>query len=120
MTFDPTKPVQTRDGRKARIICTDAVGDRPVVALVMEGGDEFMRRCFESGSFTGGGLCSADLINIPEEPKTIEGWVNVYSDGSTGNVRAKCDADRVAEVGGRIACVPVTITYREGEGLEDE
>jgi hypothetical protein len=23
MTFDPSKPVQTRDGRKARVLCTD-------------------------------------------------------------------------------------------------
>lgn len=32
--FDPTKPVQTRDGRKARIICTDAKGVLPIIALV--------------------------------------------------------------------------------------
>ena len=34
--FDPTKPVQTRDGREARIICTDVErkGDWPIVALI--------------------------------------------------------------------------------------
>jgi hypothetical protein len=35
-TFDPTKPVQTRDGRKARIVYTDrAGGEWPIGALVM-------------------------------------------------------------------------------------
>lgn len=35
--FDPTKPVRTRDGRPARIICTDrkALGAAPIAALVM-------------------------------------------------------------------------------------
>jgi hypothetical protein len=33
-TFDPTKPCRTRDGRPARIICKDAPGAYPIVALV--------------------------------------------------------------------------------------
>ena len=33
--FDPLKPVQTRDGRKARIICTDRKMDGfPILALI--------------------------------------------------------------------------------------
>lgn len=39
--FDPTKPVQTRDGRKARIICTDAASPLPIVALVTDKGVEY-------------------------------------------------------------------------------
>ena len=31
---DTSKEIITRDGRKARIICTDAKGDRPIIALV--------------------------------------------------------------------------------------
>ena len=31
--FDPTKPVQCRNGRKARIICTDAKGEYSIFAL---------------------------------------------------------------------------------------
>jgi hypothetical protein len=34
MTLDPSKPVQTADGRPARIICTDRDGSYPIVALV--------------------------------------------------------------------------------------
>jgi hypothetical protein len=34
--FDPNRPVQTRDGREARVLCTDASGDYPIVALVTQ------------------------------------------------------------------------------------
>jgi len=43
MSFDPTKPVQTRDGRKARILYTDIKSGYPIVALTTEpGGVEIM------------------------------------------------------------------------------
>jgi len=32
--FDPSKPVQTRDGLPARIICTDAKCDFPIIGLI--------------------------------------------------------------------------------------
>lgn len=31
---DPSQKVITKDGRKVRIICTDAKGDEPIVALI--------------------------------------------------------------------------------------
>lgn len=34
MTFDPTKPCRTRDGRAVRILATDARSIQPIVALV--------------------------------------------------------------------------------------
>jgi hypothetical protein len=34
--FDPTKPVQTRNGKSARIICTDRKGLFPILALVVD------------------------------------------------------------------------------------
>lgn len=37
---DKSLKISTRDGRKARIICTDRKGDFPVVALVEKSGDE--------------------------------------------------------------------------------
>lgn len=38
LAFDPTKPVETRDGRKARILATDYRGEmgRGIVALVLD------------------------------------------------------------------------------------
>lgn len=86
MTFDPTKPVQTRDGCKARVICTDRRSLRyPIVAVVDEGGDsEEIRsytadgRQFDAAS----GKRGSDLINVPE---TKSSWVAVV-DGQPRSV----------------------------------
>lgn len=70
--FDPTKPVQTRDGRKARIICTDAKGEYPIVALITyEDGEEEPGMFYSNGAFISGQhtLPSRDLVNIPQEPQ---------------------------------------------------
>lgn len=73
MKFDPTKPVQTRDGHKARIICTDAIGSYPIVALVMcESGVEAVRTFTETGEFTLGTSGPGDLVNAPA---VVECWV---------------------------------------------
>lgn len=62
-SFDPSKPVQTRDGHAARIICTDRKGDRPIVALVDHDDCEFVICKNVDGTSL---HCDSDLINIPE------------------------------------------------------
>lgn len=66
-TFDPNKPVQTRDGKKARILCTNRVGDRPIVALVTSSysSREYFFFYDEEGH-SGRGQHPTDLVNIPE------------------------------------------------------
>lgn len=76
--FDPTKPVQTRDGRAARIVCTDYKAKRhghdigrPILALVasrMDGEHEHVYTYTVNGSHHGehGGPMGVDLVNIPE------------------------------------------------------
>lgn len=39
---NPTRPIITRDGRSARIICTDRVGRWPIVALISSNRDEMI------------------------------------------------------------------------------
>lgn len=76
MVFDSSKPVQTRDGRKARIICTDAVGDYPIRYLTLSRNGLFET----SGSATSKGWqdcdrrseeLDGDLINIPETHEAV-------------------------------------------------
>ncbi|NIA67799.1 hypothetical protein HBA54_04275 [Pelagibius litoralis] len=127
MTFDPTKPVQTRDGRKARIICTDRrTTVYSILALITENdGYEYIESYTKAGHRYGDedcDSCSVDLINIPEEPKTAKVWVAVFeADGEIYCTSSYLTRKQALENGGRnaIACVPVTITYRPGEGLED-
>lgn len=67
--FDPTKPVETRDGRKARILCTDRIDDcgRSLVALVLSEneGYEIVYRFGLDGQYDHSRQLGIDLVNIP-------------------------------------------------------
>ena len=75
------KPVCTRNGHKARIICFDAKGDKPIIALVEAKGNkdaliEKVERYFINGhSVFEVRETNNDLMMLPEKK---EGWVNVY------------------------------------------
>lgn len=68
--FDPKKPVQTRDGRPARILCTDRIGNQPIVALLInDSGSEYTVYRKLNGTREDGEeslLGNDDLINVPE------------------------------------------------------
>lgn len=68
-TLDVTKPVRTRDGRKARILCSDFVSkDFPIVAAVtQDDGTEATNYYTLAGCYwRSESACSDDLINIDE------------------------------------------------------
>lgn len=77
------KPVCTRDGRKARIICFDRHGeDRPIIALVV---DSKNAECEEVIDYTLDGICNENIINhnkydLMMLTRKKEGWVNIYKD----------------------------------------
>ena len=71
------KPVCTRDGRKARIICFDKKGDYPIVALVNDyNKEEYIKNYDKFGKKFIDGETTDDLMMLPEKK---EGWVNVYN-----------------------------------------
>ena len=69
MTFDPTKPIQTRDGRKARILLTDFcdMPDSVIVAAIKHkiSGTEILRHYNSEGVYRFSER-SDDLVNIPD------------------------------------------------------
>ena len=74
------KPVCTRDGRKARIICFDRKGKQPIIALIIQdNGEEFIENYHLSGRFNVDDTFEndGDLMMLPEKK---EGWVNIYED----------------------------------------
>lgn len=73
--FDPTKPVQTRDGRKARIICTDAKlhKDRPIIYLIKGGFGEIWNTCDKDGKAA---YPENSLVNVPER---VVRYVNMHT-----------------------------------------
>ena len=76
------KPVCTRDGRKARIICFDRKDIKPIVALVtFINGTSVIEKAFyyfEDGYHLSKNDNNIyDLMMLPEKK---EGWVNIYDD----------------------------------------
>lgn len=71
------KPVCTRDGRKARIICFDAKCDKPIVALIYDYNKETVLQYLENGRFFVDQIDKYDLMMLPQKK---EGWVNIYKD----------------------------------------
>ena len=76
-SFDPTRLVRTRDGRAARIVCTDAKGfggHEFIIALVTdEYGWEDACSYRQDGRALEGQLTRHDLVNSDTEP-TGFGW----------------------------------------------
>lgn len=76
------KPVRTRDGSKARIICFDKKGViAPIIALIEdEDGDEGTYFFHQDGRVYDDRDNDYDLMMLFEKK---EGWVNVYNDYGT-------------------------------------
>ena len=76
----PNKKVITRDGKPVKILCTNLVSDKPVVAQIDGTG--------YSLSYPKDGKCSScqnsmdDLFFAPEKHR--EGWVNIYRNKTNG------------------------------------
>lgn len=114
--IDFTKPVQTRCGLKARIICTDrkSRGGYHVVALVAVPNEDEATLWF---STDGESEVGYQLVNVPVKHKR---WINIYKDTkgdpylSTHSSSTKGEADANAGLY-RIACIE--IEFEEGQGL---
>lgn len=113
--IDFNKPVQTRDGRKVRILCTDRASDHSVVGLVMNhihGKEELLswdcegyRRQYQPEP--------GDLVNVPERLERIlcvDSMNSLLIQFHPGSVPSKM-------------CPNIRITYEDGKpvavALED-
>lgn len=73
---NPSRQVVTRDGRPARIICTDAVRKtHPIVALVKSGDEDLVQCYMPNGKLYKNAESTVDLFFAPIK---FEGWVNIY------------------------------------------
>lgn len=122
-----TGQYQTRDGRPARVLCVDAAGVYPVVALVKPRGDsvEYPVSFSADGFFWCGGQTPSqqDLIPVPAKFCATR-WFNVYLgpgnilvDGGFVNRSLADGQQKTASCYRRIACVEITIEGCEGDGL---
>ena len=77
------KPVCTKDGRKARIICFDRDWDMHIVALVADPLGESVHYYLSNGKVDFDKQNDEDLMMLPEKK---EGWVNLYRDEESKRV----------------------------------
>ena len=78
---NPSRKVVTREGKPARIICTDAKSEKyQVVALVTKKDEIESLATFDtSGKYWSGCNDHLDLFFAPEKQ---EGWINLYKSGN--------------------------------------
>lgn len=111
------KPVCTRDGRKARIICFDKVDNtinKPIVALVTyNDGQEYSNMYYSNGKYN----TSDDNLDLMMLPEKKEGWVNVYYDNDASSHRG-CryiydTKERAVKEAGSAYITTIKITWEE-------
>lgn len=101
------KPVYTRDGRKARIICFDKQEGLPIVALIETNKDgkisEEIALFYISGRAISVDIDSEyDLMMLPEKK---ERWVNVYKASVGHKVGGLYSSKEEAEKQKEVDCV---------------
>ena len=81
--------VVTRDGKaSARIICTDAKSEYPVIAILSYSENSEVCEAYTAdGRFSIDGEGNSDLFFGPEKK---EGWVNIYRIPDTEELEASC------------------------------
>lgn len=72
---NPSRKIVTRDDHAVRIICTDKLGEYPIVALIHNGENEIVDIFTKDGNPFGLTFCSNNLFFAPEKK---EGWINIY------------------------------------------
>ena len=114
---NPSKKIVTREGKPARIICTDAKFEKyQVLALITKkDGQEMLAILDTSGKFRSGYDSHLDLFFATEKH---EGWLNIYRGESgfclRGNpYKSKEEADEVAKANYKTFCTTVKIEWEE-------
>ena len=85
------KPVCTRDGRKARIICFDTKAKKPIAALITNDDTEEVHFYYDNGRSDQYQEYRYDLMMLPEKK---EGWAVIYKDDL---LRTEKEARELAE-----------------------
>ena len=90
---NPERKIVTRDGREIkRILCVDAKGNYPIIALIKskDEKEEYPLRYTVSGKYDPSCEKQIDLFFVPEKH---EGWINIYPGPITGVPVYKTEED---------------------------
>jgi len=113
--IDWSKPIQTRDGEKARLLADNLKGENSY-SVAIDWGDIEEAKAYHSNGrlWKSGVITGLDLINIPEEHK-----LEVYVYHQNGEVRCEEAREFGATTPSGIVA-KLNITYIHGQGLDDE
>ena len=114
---NPSRQIVTREGQKARIVCTDRAGlnAKPIVALItLPNGDEVIKTFWNNGFETTAIEGENDLFFAPEKH---EGWINIKKTAlgyycSSHIFQTKEDAEN-HEIGGNCLVATKKVKWEE-------
>ena len=109
---NPKRKIVTRDGRNAKIICTNFLSNKNVIAEIEEDGYSLS---YDENGRNNNFSTPCDLFFAP---KKHEGWLNIYRSESgfylRGNpYKSKEEADEVAKANYKTFCATVKIEWEE-------
>ena len=112
---NPSLKIVTREGKDARIICTDAKGKYPIVALIKSQNIEYPSIFTKKGKYVLHMQHPDDLFFASEK---YEGWLNIYRSESgfylRGNpYKSKEEADEVAKANPKTFFTTIKIEWEE-------
>lgn len=113
MSIDFTKPVQTCDGRKVRIMCTDASCNsggllQPIVGWV-EGTPQPAAWCLDGRFNPNSGSSEMDLTNIPPPKKKAKVFVELRLDREGRDLYGVATVDRQPHKADNIVLASTTV-----------
>ena len=108
---NPSRKIVTRDGRNVRVLCTDAKGDYPIVALIatLDGSIEFVCKFKKDGHFLDNddNNSNLDLFFVPEKH---ERWVNLYKEDD--NIYASMNTFKTKKEAETLSCSSCIATVK--------
>ena len=108
---NPSRKIVTRDGRNVRVLCTNAKGNYPIVALIatLDGSIEFVCKFKKDGHFLNNddNNYNLDLFFVPEKH---ERWVNLYKEND--NIYASMDTFKTKEEAEALSCSSCIATIK--------
>ena len=106
---NPSRKIVTRDGRNARIVCTDKKGFNPILALVTKHDSiaEDIYLYTKNGELNEGNSTKSSLFFVPEKH---ERWVNLYKEDD--NIYASMDTFKTKEEAEALSCSSCIATVK--------
>ena len=108
---NPSRKIVTRDGRNVRVLCINAKGDYPIVALIatLDGSIEFVCKFKKDGHFLDNddNNSNLDLFFVPEKH---ERWVNLYKEDD--NIYASMDTFKTKREAETLSCSSCIATVK--------